>query len=50
MDMLVRVWLSQQCHAEASEVSPQEEVEGMESIRASTSMLLVVVLAKPPLG
>ncbi len=46
VDTLVGVRLSQQGHAEAAEVGPQEEVEGVQGVRASAGMLLVVLPAK----
>ena len=46
MDLHVRIRLSEKSHTEGAKVSPQEEIEGVKCIGASSSMCLVVLSTK----
>ena len=46
MDGPVCIWLCEEGHAECPKVGPQEEVEGVEGIGASSGMLHVVLPPK----
>ena len=46
MDGGLGLWLGQEGHAECSKISPEKEVEGVEGVRPSCSMLHIVLAAK----
>ena len=43
MDLGVSIRLSQESHAEGTKVRPEKEIEGMEGVCASASVLIVVL-------
>ena len=42
MDLGISIWQSEERHGKGSKVGPEEEVEGVESVCASSSMFVVV--------
>ena len=49
MDGCLSLWLGQESHAECPKIGPQQEVEGVESVCASSGMLHIVLAAKQSL-
>ena len=49
MNGCLSLWLGQECHAEGPKVGPEQEVEGVDGVRPSCSMLHVVLAAKQPI-
>ena len=42
MDLSISIWQCEERHGEGSKVGPEDEVEGVESVCASSSMFEVV--------
>ena len=46
MDACLSLWLGQEGHAECPKIGPEQEVEGVEGVRPSCSMLHIVLAPK----